>query len=1037
MIAALFYRRPRLTALFIGLWVVAGAIAYQVLPRQEDPSLPLVFAAIHCLLPGADAAKVEALVTEPIEAELRSVAEVRSVTSYTQSGGVRFRVELDDTLGNPHRVWARIRSLLTGLAADLPEDATTPELVLATSAAYTRLIALTWADGFESRMQILQRLAKELHLRVANLPGTQESELFGDSEEEILVSVDPRRLAAAGLGIAGLAGAIGQAAPERPAGRLADEDRTWPVEVASALGSLDRVRAVPLRADVHGRMLTVGDIAVVERATRTPTDSVVLIDGRPSVVIAAKMADHRRIAHWTAAMDALLAGFRAELPAGIDVEVVFDQSRYTQERVGALTRNLGLGVVLVALILVVMMGWRASVLVASALPLTLLMVLTGFYWLGVPLHQISLTGLIIALGLLIDNVIISADTYQKARFKGASPEQAVRATASGLAVPLGASTLTTTLTFMTIVLLPGNAGAFVGSLGIGVVLSIGFSCLLALTVVPAVAALMDRAPELQFHRPVAVAGVRWPAIARWFERLLQALFRRPALGVALAIIPPVAGFVAATQLTGQLFPPAERDHFRVQLQLSPGTPVAETIEATRRADAILSEHADVRGSIWFVGRQAPRIYYNDFTEEQGVPNVALGYAFTASPAATQALLRPVDQRLREAFPDALAFARPLAQGADMEAPIEVLVVGGQLAALQTAGEQIRGILAGIPGIVATHATIPRGHIKARVSADPAVMRQAGRDLGTLADELGAGLDGLIGGSVWEGGEELPVRVRFDPAVRSEPDALRRLVLEPVAGGSEPVPLEALASLDLVPGVSSITRRNGERVNTVRAFLEPYALPAPYLRAFLDRLDAADLTLPPGTALAFGGEQVDLQEARGGLAALAGPVLVLMIGTVVLAFNSFRFALVIGVVAGLSVGGALLSVWLAGYPLGFMALLGCAGLMGLAINDSIVVLDRLTGDPAVRAGGTPAVVAVVMGETRHVLSTTLTTLGSFTPLLLVGGDFWPPLAVAVCGGLLVATVLALVLVPCLFLLITRPRGAAAGLARLVPQAGRRS
>ena len=931
---------------------------------------------------------------------------------------MRFRVELFDTVDEPHRVWARIRSILSALEADLPQGASVPELEVATSAAYTRLIALTWSHDPSPRMPILQRLAKELRLRLANLPGTQETKLFGDAEEEILVSVDPRRLAAARLSVTGFAATIAAADPARPAGELLDQRRAWPVEVASALESLDRVRAIPLTSDDSGDMLTVGDLASVERAMRAPPDSVVLIDGGQAVVVAAKMADHGRIAHWSAAVDAILAGFRTELPAGIAVDVIFDQSDYTEARIDSLAGNLGLGIVLVAVVLVVMMGWRSAVLVASALPLTLLMVLAGFYWLGVPLHQISLTGLIIALGLLIDNVIISADSYQKHREQGLPPEAAVRATARALLVPLGASTLTTVLTFLAIALLPGNAGAFVGSLGIGVVLSLVFSFLLALTVVPAAAALMDRAPELQFNRPLAVAGVQWPALARGFERLLTRLLRRPLVGIALTALPPLAGFVAATQLADQLFPPAERDQFRIQIQLSPGAPMVEAIAAARRADAVLAGHEGVRGSLWFVGREAPRIYYNDFTEELGVPHVVFGYALSVSPAATQDLLAPVQRSLREAFPDALVFARPLAQGSDAEAPIEALLVGRDLEALRTAGEQVRAVLATVPGVVATHATIPRGHIKAAVIAEPAVMRQTGRDLSGLAAGLNAGLDGIAGGAVWEGGEELPVRVRFDAGARTELNDLRRLVLEPLTGGADPVPLAGLAKLELVPSASNITRRDGERVNVIRAFLPPDALPAPYLEAFLEKLRTADLHLPPGVRLELGGEQADLQQARGDLAALAGPLLVLMIGTVVLAFNSFRFAVIIGVVAGLSVGGALLSIWAAGFPLGFMALLGSVGLIGLAINDSIVVLDRLAGDPAARAGEPAAIATIVLGETRHVLSTTLTTIGSFAPLVLIGGTFWPPLGVAVCGGLVVATGLALVLVPCLFRVLTR-------------------
>ncbi len=438
-------------------------------------------------------------------------------------------------------------------------------------------------------------------------------------------------------------------------------------------------------------------------------------------------------------------------------------------------------------------------------------------------------------------------------------------------MPLGASTLATVLTFLAIALLPGNAGAFVGSLSTGVIFSLVFSFLLALTVVPAAAALLDRAPELQFHRPLAVAGVQWPALGRGFERLLMALLRRPLLGIALTVMPPLAGFVAATQLTQQMFPPAERDQFRIQIQLSPGTPIEEALAAARRANAVLAGHDGIRGSIWFLGRAAPRIYYNDFTEEQGVPHVMLGYALSSSPEATQRLVAPVQQSLRAAFPDALVFARQLAQGADAKAPIEARLIGRDLEGLRAAGEQVRALLAELPGVVATHATIPRGHIKAAVIAAPAVMRQTGRDLAGLAAGLNAGLDGIAGGAVWEGSEELPVRVRFDAGARAGLEDLRRLVLEPLEGGVDPVPLTGLASLELVPAASNITRRDGERVNAIRAFLLPDVLPAAYLEAFVEQLETADLRLPPGVRLELGGEAAELQQAQGDLAALAGPL----------------------------------------------------------------------------------------------------------------------------------------------------------------------
>jgi multidrug efflux pump subunit AcrB len=310
-------------------------------------------------------------------------------------------------------------------------------------------------------------------------------------------------------------------------------------------------------------------------------------------------------------------------------------------------------------------------------------------------------------------------------------------------------------------------------------------------------------------------------------------------------------------------------------------------------------------------------------------------------------------------------------------------------------------------------------------ADEDLAAMVGFNLVDLAESLNASLDGTVGGTMLEGTEELPVRVRIDEADRVTIQSIQSNTVrapgrdmqeaEETVGG---IPLRAMGDFELVPQTHLITRRDGERLNTVQAFVQPFTLPGIALDDFRKRMEESNFTLPAGYRLQYGGEAEGSGEARANLLSVFAPLIILMIGTLVLAFNSFRDAGVIVIVAILSIGGALLTLWMFGHPLGFMAVVGCMGLIGLAINDSIVVLSALRADRKACEGDLAAAHFVVMDGTRHIISTTLTTIGGFIPLIIWGGLFWPPLAMAIAGGMIGATMLALFFVPPMFVIMVR-------------------
>ena len=277
---------------------------------------------------------------------------------------------------------------------------------------------------------------------------------------------------------------------------------------------------------------------------------------------------------------------------------------------------------------------------------------------------------------------------------------------------------------------------------------------------------------------------------------------------------------------------------------------------------------------------------------------------------------------------------------------------------------------------------------------------------------------MIGGSVLEGTQELPVRIIADDERRASLSSISGSPLASPGSAILASPLAALGDVALSPQVAIIPHEDGHRVNTIYGYLEPFLLPAPALEYFFAELDAAGIELPPGYELQVGGEAEERGSAMADLFGTAVPLLVLMIGSVVLAFNSFRYAGVIFVVAFLSVGLAMFGVWLFGTPLGFNAIVGSMGLMGLSINGAIVVLSALRTAPAAVALEPGAVQATVIDATRHIISTTLTTIGGFVPLLVAGDSFWLPFASAMVGGVAGSAILALVFAPAAFVLLTR-------------------
>jgi len=1012
----LTFRQPRLVALILLVLISAGLSSFLALGRQEDPTITNLFATVTTPFPGADPARVETLITAEIEEELREIAEVNIIESVSRAGVSVVAVELLETLDEDtiEQVWSEARDAVEDARRDFPAGVGPSDFNAEGISAYSAVIAVT-ADHDGVPLSIVHDHAEELSDRLRAIPSTRAVDLFGEPEEEIRVEVNLDKAVALGLTAAEISARITAADGKVQSGRLQNADVDFTVNISGEIETLDRLSRVVLRENPDGANVILSDIATLSRAVSDPPEELAIANGRPAVLVGVLAQDGVQIDRWMGFLRTTLDEGVPDIPYGISETLMFDQSTYTADRLAEVGTNMGIGIALVVGVLFLTLGVRAALIVAVVLPVVSLATLASMNFIGLPVHQMSVTGLIVALGLLVDAAIVMVDEVRQRLARGMARIDAVGEATNRLAAPLLASTVTTALSFTPMILLPGPAGDFVGSIAIAVVLMLVWSFIVAVTVTPALAG--------HFLKDGAGGGVSFPRLGRMFHATLKWSVSNPIKSIALALILPFVGFGAFPTLTAQFFPGVERDQFYIEVEMPPGTAIYETARVASAIDTKLAAAEGVDRVYWSIGKSGPAFYYNITGDRSSEPGYAQAMIKTIDAEVSARLVPELQESLNRLHPQARIIVRDLVQGPPVAAPVEVRLVGPDLDTLRTLGDEARAIMADLPLVTQVRSAVTSGAPQLRFEIDETAARQLGLNVTDIAAQLQAGLVGQTGGSLVEGTDQIPVRVRLGDAVQGDLGSMADLPIllpnaaEISASGAYPaVPLSELAHPVVEPAESVITRRNGERVNTVQAYIVPGVLPEEALQMVLADLDAAGFSLPAGYRMELGGDSDARSDTVGNLMASVGLIVTLTVATIALTFNSFRLTAVALVVCVLSAGLSMLALAVMQFPFGINAIIGVIGSIGVSINAAIIILTGLKGNAAARAGDTDAMADVVSGSSRHIISTTITTFGGFLPLILSGGGFWPPFAVAVAGGVLLSAVVSFYFVPATFALI---------------------
>lgn len=964
MIALLLFRNPRIMFLLISVILVAGASAIAIMPRLEDPILGRRVGVISTVFPGAAAARVESLVTIKLEQQLRGISEIDQIRSTSRAGISNLLVELRDNVYEVDPIWSKVRDRLSRVQTDLPEGCRSPEFEVFPMKAFAAILAVK-PRSRNIDVSILRRLSNQLAIRIGNLSGTEDVGIFGDPGEEFVAEIQPVTLAGIRLPTAAIASQILADNAKQSAGILPGSAPLL-LEVQGeendTLRSLeDSIVRLP-----GGQPVSLSEIATVTKENAAPLKEFALSDDAPrTIVIGAHVDDRIRVDQWARKLRATIRRFENEYRAEVEVDTICAQDEFVAARLESLLQSLLLGGIAVVFVVFVLMGWRSMIVVGASLPLSAALVFAGLRAMHIPLHQMSITGLIVALGLLIDNAIVVVDEVRSRVAKGMSAENAIAESINHLKMPLFGSTLTTALAFMPIATLPGPPGEFVGTIAVSVIVAIGSSFLLAMTVVPAMLAV--------FHidsgsRSLLDRGLTIRPLARFYRATLSTVFRIPALGILTGIALPIAGYTVANQLPEQFFPPSDRNQIQIEVELPASESIESTLQTVRRMNEFVGDHESVETVYWFGGRSAPTFYYNVVPRRRGTPFYAQAIVSLRKGSSAPDAVRAMQRRLDERHPECRVVVRQLEQGPPFDAPIELRIVGPDLSTLQELGNQLRLLLSQTDYVIHTRSdtgeTIPK--LALHVSGEASAL--TGISQTDVTQFLYTTIEGAPAGEILDGDERLPFKIRM--ARSASVDRLDRLAALPISSANHSrqqdvrvgilsdasltrarraTPVSALADFYLDSDAGSISRIDGVRINEVKAYIESGVLPSKVMDDFRRRLDNSDFVLPNGYQLQFGGEQEERSQAVNALIANAVVLFACMVLTLVVSFRSFRAAAIVMIVGALAVGLGPLALWAFGFPFGFMAIVGTMGLVGVAINDSIVVLAAIQADEQARHG----------------------------------------------------------------------------------------
>lgn len=1002
-------KRWQFTVLLFLMFAALGVSNWMSIPRAEDPDFPVPIFTTIAVYPGASPEDMEQLVTEPIEKRLKSLEDVKKLTSTSSDGVSVVLVEFNSDV-DADRKYDQVLREITGLRPELPQALQRLEVKRNENSDLTvfQLALVAPAAPYSQ----LDDVAKRFENALTRVNGVKHADRWAAPPREMQVTLDLGKLAARSLTPAQVLNALGSDNLQIPGGSVDVGTRRYNIATPGRYRSVDDVLRTVV-GGANGAVIRVADIATVQWGDG---DAVHLgrYNGQRAMFVTVAVQKGRNVSAVRNAVWAELDQLEKQLPKGITLARGFDQSRNVDARLARLGEDFAIAIALV-LITLLPLGTRASIVVMISIPLSLALAIVMLNATGFSLNQLSIVGFVIALGLLVDDSIVVVENIARFLRGGATRAQAAVEATKQIGVAVLGATATLIFAFLPLLFLPGLSGKYIRSLPIAVVYAVLASLLVSMTIIPWLASrIMPQHESAEGNKVLqwldgGIQRTYAPLLHRALAAPRRTLLLSGAMVVGALALVPVVGF--------SLFPKAGTPQYHVEIETPEGTSLAETDRAVRFAERVIGAHPSTKQVFANIGKDNPSVYYNVFQREEA-PNRAQLLVLISSYDNVKTPLALDSLRLQLAqYPGARIELKEFENGPPIDAPIAMRIEGSNLDTLSQIAAKYERVLAGTEGTQYVNNPVRLRRSDLRLYVDKQKAGLLGVPSAEVERTLRLGVAGLEAGKIRaDNGDEYPLVLRIAHNGRPTPDDLDRIQVSSVSGAMIPLSQIAHTGFNATPTV--IKHYDRQRSVTVTSFVKSGYNTDAVTKAVIAGLDT--IALPPGYVMRLAGEIESRQESFGGIGGAIIVAVFAIMAILVLEFRDFRTTLVVASVIPLGIVGGIVALLASGYTLSFTAMIGFVALVGIEIKTSILLVDftdqlRKQGmslDDAIQKAGEIRFLPIVL--------TTLTAIGGLLPLALQGSGLYSPLAWVIIGGLVSSTLIARLVTPVMYKLLAPER-----------------
>ncbi|WP_337022110.1 efflux RND transporter permease subunit [Pantoea anthophila] len=995
----------QLVVFFMLLVMAAGVMSYEHLSRNEDPAFTIKTAVVSAQWPGADVNTMVQLVTDVLEQKVQELPSLDTVESETRAGQTVIYVNLrDDT--PPSQVagiWYQLRKKMQDVSPSLPQGVQGPAVNDEFDDTFGTIYGFT-AEGFSARE--LRDRVDNLRRALATLPDIGKTRLLGVQEQQVVIAFSPQKLNGMGLDLQQVSDAINAQNEVVPAGSLRTDRENIALRVSGTLTSVDSLQAMTLH--IGDRFIPLTDLATISLQPAEPPAPTFRVNGVPAIGLAVSMAASGNLLDFGQQLNQRMQTLAGQLPHGITMTRVADQSAVVKTAVSGFVRILGEAVVIVLAVSFISLGLRAGLVVAAAIPLVLAMTFTGMLLAGIGLQRISLGALIIALGLLVDDAMITVEAMVARLEAGDSKWQAATWAFKTTAFPMLTGTLVMIAGFIPVGFAASSAGEYCYSLFVVIALALLCSWVVAVIFSPLTGCWLLSA-KLNHADP------RPGVLMRGYHWLLEVTLRHRGVTVSAALAVLLVSLYATTFMQGEFFPASDRPELLVSLTLPASATQAETTRRTAQLEEVLRHDRDVASFSSYAGSGAIRFYLPmDVLLEN--ENIAQLVVVARNLTVRDRLQRRLESRLGENFSDITTRVSPLELGPPVGWPLKYRLTGPDYGHVRLAASRLAALIARSPLTREVNLTAGEPERVMTLAVNQTEARAAGLSSGTIARALNTLMSGSVVTTLRDRNRLIDVVLRGNDAERQDTATLAGLMITNASG--QKIPLRQVATLKWGVDDPVIWRRQRLPYITVQTDIAPGQRAEAVSQQLAPAIAALRASLPAGYTIEEAGTVAESDKGNSSVFALLPMTLCAMLVLLMIQLQRFSGMLLALSMAPFGLPGIVSAMLPTGTPLGFVALLGIIALAGIIIRNAVIMISEVDANARAGLAAGEAIRQAAHHRARPILLTACAAILGMIPI--AHQVFWGPMALAIIGGLVSGTLVTLTVLPAALSLLMQRR-----------------